>query len=138
LQFLKSFARLITRLFFLFARKYMPYNAPTLADFNALAGSSPSMSGAMSIATGPGLTGEVHFTGLTYLTADESDDPGEASFQTLQGAYERFRRLTGAQKSKWSIEKQVSPSPISSGNERHTFYVIFERVLDATGETNPG
>jgi hypothetical protein len=116
----------------------MPYAAPTLADWNALAGSSPSMSGAMSITTGPGLLGEVHFTGLTYLTADEADDPGEAAFQALQGGYERMRKLTGAQKSKWSIEKQVSASPLQSGNERHSFYVIFERTPDVSGETNPG
>ena len=116
----------------------MPYAAPTLADWNAQAGSSPSMTGALSITTGPGLLGEVHFTGLTYLTADEADDPGEASFQALQGGYERFRKLTGVQKSKWSIEKQVSPSPISSGNERHTFYVIFERSPTSGSETNPG
>lgn len=117
----------------------MPYAAPTLADWNALgAGSSPSMTGAQTITTGPGLTGNIGFAGLTYLTADEADDPGEAMFQVLQGGVERFRRLTGAQKSKWIIEKQVQPSPLSSGNERHTFYCVFERSKDTTGETNPG
>lgn len=116
----------------------MPYGQPNLADWNALSGTSPAMSGAVAITVGAGTAPDtVAYSGLTFLAADEADDPGEGMFQVLQGSYERFRNLTGLQKSKWLMDKQVQPSPLSSGDERHTFYAVFERVPDIGGETNP-